>query len=152
MNAITHIELGRHKVEVCISSNGERMIKHSDVKELLDLEENVSDCFIDAGFVTDTLFNKIYITKDATKEQEIIHRGLCIVGIYSVIDEVCAVDLKNISYVKEFRKYFDSAFMQFQPIDAKAEKIFTSEYADINFEELREQGKDVYVILPSGKF
>lgn len=143
------IELGIHKIEVSISPDGMRMIKLSDAKELLQLEENVSDCFVDAGFLTDTLFNKIYITKDATKEQEIIHQGLCIVGIYSVIDEVCKVDLKNVSYVEEFRKYFTSALMQCQPIDIKADKIFTSEYPDINFEEVRKQGKDIYVILPS---
>ncbi len=104
------IEIGRHKIEVQISPTGKRMIKLSDAKELLDLtEDKASDCFVDAGMLTDILFKKIYITKDATKEQEIIHQGLCIVGIYCVIDEACGVDLKNISYVKEFEQNFKKA-------------------------------------------
>lgn len=103
------VEIGRHKIEVNIS-NGIRMVKYSDTKELLGLKDDeVNDCFIDAGILTDTLFKKIYITKDATKEQEIIHQGLCIVGIYCVIDEACGVDLKNISYVKEFEQNFKKA-------------------------------------------
>lgn len=96
------IELGRFKIEVCVS-NGVRMVKHSDVKELLDLKDDeVSKYFIDAGIVSEILFKKIYIDKNATKEQEIIYKGLCIVGIYPLIDEVCQIDLKNISYTKEF--------------------------------------------------
>jgi hypothetical protein len=100
------IELGKHKIEVCVE-NGIRMVKYSDIRELLDFKENeYNECFIDAGLITDTLFNKIYVTQDATKEQDVIFHGLCMVGIYALIDEVCKVDLKNISYNEEFKKYF----------------------------------------------
>lgn len=96
------IELGNHKIEVSVSM-GTRMVKQSDTKELLGLKDSeVSEHFIDAKFVTDTLFAKVYITNDATKEQEAIFKGLCIVGIYSLIDEVCKVDLRGVSYIKEF--------------------------------------------------
>lgn len=96
------INLGKHKVSVSVS-NGIRMIKHSDVRNLLGLKEGeYSGYFIDAKFVTDSLFENIYITKNATKEQQIIFKGLCIVGIYSLIDEVCKIDLRGISYINEF--------------------------------------------------
>lgn len=102
------IELGRHKIEVYVS-NGLRMVKHSDTKELLGLKDSeISKYFIDAKLITDTLFQKIYITKDATKEQEIIFQGLCMVGIYSLIDEVCKVDLRRVSYVEEFSKLIET--------------------------------------------
>ena len=101
---MSFIELGKHKIEVSVS-NGLRMIRLSDTKELLDLkDEEIRNYFIDAGFLTDKLFEKIYISKNATIEQEIIHRGLCMVGIYPLIDEVCKVDLRGISYVDEFKK------------------------------------------------
>ena len=96
------IELGNHKIEVSVSI-GTRMVKQSDTKKLLQLKDSeVSEHFIDAKFVTDALFKKVYETKDATVEQEIIYYGLCIVGIYSLIDEACRVDLRNVSYIKEF--------------------------------------------------
>lgn len=99
---MSFIELGKHKIEVNVSNNN-RMVKQSDIKKLLQLKDsNISDDFIDAKFVTDTLFKKIYKTKDATKEQKVIFEGLCIVGIYSLIDEVCKVDLRGVSYIKEF--------------------------------------------------
>lgn len=97
------IKLGSHKIEVSVSM-GVRMVKQSDVKELLELKDSeASNHFIDAKFVTDTLFKKIYGMKNATKEQEIIFKGLCIVGIYSLIDEVCSVDLRGVSYINEFK-------------------------------------------------
>ncbi|MDX9744845.1 MAG: hypothetical protein RBT59_13570 [Arcobacteraceae bacterium] len=102
------VELGNHKIEVSVSI-GTRMVKQSDTKELLELEDSeVSEHFIDAGFVTDTLFEKIYKSKDATAEQKIIFNALCIVGIYSLIDEVCKIDLRGVSYIKEFNSMIAS--------------------------------------------
>lgn len=72
----------------------------------------MSDHFIDAKFVTDTLFKKVYETKDATVEQKIIFDGLCIVGIYSLIDEACSVDLRNVSYIKEFNNMIGSKIIK----------------------------------------
>lgn len=96
------IELGNYKIQVCVSM-GTRMVKQSDTKKLLRLQDReVSEHFIDAKFVTDALFKKVYETKDATVEQKIIFEALCIVGIYSLIDEVCKVDLRSVSYIKEF--------------------------------------------------
>jgi len=102
------IELGKHKIEVSVS-NGERMVKQSDAKKLLQLKDGeTNEYFIDAKFVSDTLFKKIYETKDATKEQKVIFEGLCIVGIYALIDEACRVDLRNVSYIKEFNNMIGS--------------------------------------------
>lgn len=109
---MSFIELGKHKMEVSVS-NGLRMIRHSDAKELLELKDSeVSKYFIDAKFITDTLFEKIYLTKTASKEQEVIFQGLCIVGIYSLIDEVCKVDLRGVSYIKEFNKLIENKSQQ----------------------------------------
>lgn len=97
------ILLGTHNIEVSISL-GIRRIKHSDVKELLCLEDSeISKGFIDADFLTDSLFDKVYKHKNATIEQSIILRGLCIVGIYALIDEVMEVDLRKVSYVEQFK-------------------------------------------------
>lgn len=95
------IQLGSHRIEVC-SSSGMRFVKHSDLKKLLNIEYKFIDAFIGANVLTDTLFKKIYIDKTATKEQEIIYKGLCIVGLYSLIDEACKIDLKTVSYLEEF--------------------------------------------------
>ena len=100
------IELGTHKIEVS-ASHGKRYVRHSDVKELLQLNDDaISDAFVDAGFVTDRLFRKVYVDNNATPEQEIILGGLVTVGIYALIDEVCKVDLRGVSYIKEFQKNF----------------------------------------------
>jgi len=100
---MNYIELGNHKIEVCISKDGIRMINPGDVKKFLELEdEQLGNYFVDAKIITDILFEKVYITKNATKEQEIIFKGLCLVGIYSLIDEVCKIDFRNISYIQEF--------------------------------------------------
>lgn len=105
------IELGKHKIEVN-ALMGMRLVKHSDTKELLGLKDNeVSEHFVDAKVISDTLFKKIYESKDATKEQEVIFNGLCIVGIYSLIDEVCKVDLRNISYAREFNSMITPKFI-----------------------------------------
>lgn len=102
------IDLGNHKIEVSVSM-GSRMVKQSDTKKLLQLKDSeVSEHFIDAKFVTDTLFKKIYESNDATVEQKIIFEALCIVGIYSLIDEVCKVDLRGVSYIKEFNSLIAS--------------------------------------------
>lgn len=102
---MSYIELGKHKIEVCVSTNGIRMINPIDAKELLGLEdEQVGSYFIDAKVITDTLFDKIYVSNNASKEQKVIFQALCIVGIYSLIDEVCKVDLRDISYVEDFNK------------------------------------------------
>lgn len=99
-----YIELGKYKIEVSVSNN-KRMVNKKDIVELLDLEEKeIGNYYIDAKIITDTLFNKIYNKKTATKEQEIIFEGLCIVGLYSLIDEACEVDLRKISYIKEFKE------------------------------------------------
>jgi len=102
------IKLGDYRIEVSVSM-GIRMVKQSDTKKLLQLQDSgIGEHFIDAKFVTDTLFKKVYKTKDATKEQKIIFEGLCIVGIYSLIDEVCKIDLRGISYIKEFNNFIVS--------------------------------------------
>jgi len=109
------IKLGNHKIEVSVSM-GSRMIKQSDTKKLLELKDSeTSEHFIDAEFVTDTLFKKIYESKNATKEQEIIFNGLCMVGIYSLIDEVCKVDLRGVSYIKEFNSQITSKIIEIKP-------------------------------------
>lgn len=96
------IELGNHKIEVSVS-NGARMVKQSDAKKLLQLKDGeTNEYFIDAKFVSDTLFKKVYESNDATIEQKIIFEALCIVGIYPLIDEACGVDLRGVSYAKEF--------------------------------------------------
>lgn len=101
-NYMQFIELGNHKIEVSILMNN-RMVRHSDTKDLLQLnDDEISDYFIDAGIIPDTLFRKIYFENSATKEQEAIYKGLVMVGIYPIIDEVCKVDLRGISYVDEF--------------------------------------------------
>ncbi len=98
------IELGTHRIEVS-ASHGKRYVRHSDVKELLQLnDDEISDGFVDAGFVTDRLFRKVYMDNNATPEQEIVLGGFIIVGIYALIDEVCEVDLKGVSYAEEFTK------------------------------------------------
>ena len=52
------IMLGIHKIEVSVSM-GIRMVKHSDTKKLLELKDSeISEYFIDAGFLTDTLGKK----------------------------------------------------------------------------------------------
>lgn len=97
------IKLGVHEIEVRISM-GVRMVKHSDVKELLELKDSeISKSFIDAGFIADTLFRKVYIDKNATIEQNIVFKGLCLVGIYALIDEVLEIDLRKVSYNEEFK-------------------------------------------------
>lgn len=102
------IELGNHRIEVSVSM-GTRMVKQSDTKKLLQLKDSeISENFIDAKFVTDTLFKKIYESNDATIEQKIIFDALCIVGIYSLIDEACKVDLIGVSYAKEFNSFIAS--------------------------------------------
>lgn len=69
------IELGNHKIEVAVSM-GTRMVKQSDVKELLGLKDSeTNEHFIDAKFVTDTLFSKVYTTNDATKEKKSSLKG-----------------------------------------------------------------------------
>ena len=101
------IELGSHKIEVSVSM-GKRMVRQSDTKELLQLsDDEVNDYFIDAGFVVDRLFQKIYVEKTATREQRAIYKALFIVGIYALIDEVCEVDLRKVSYVDEFTKMIE---------------------------------------------
>ena len=113
------IELGRHKIEVCVY-NGIRMVKHSDVKELLDLkDEEITESFVDAGMIAEILTEKIFITRTATKEQEIIHKGLCMVGIYPLIDAVCEVDLKDISYLGEFSKLLNPSFGETRKLHKK---------------------------------
>lgn len=98
------INLGKHTINVSVS-NGFRMVKHSDVKELLNLSnKGLTDYFIDSKIIVDTLYEKIYINKTATKEQEIIFKGLCIVGLNSLIDEACKIDLRGVSYIKEFNQ------------------------------------------------
>ncbi len=101
------IKLGKHKIEVSVS-NGLRMVKHSDIKELLELKDSeVSKYFIDAEILTNKLFDRVYVNSNATKEQEIIFKGICRVGIYPLIDEVCKIDLRGVSYVEEFNRYIN---------------------------------------------
>jgi len=102
-----YIHLGNHKVRVLLSESNHRMVFQRDVKSLLQLHENngMDNYYIDAGMVTDRLFHLIYVEKTSTKEQKIIFNALCIVGIYSLIDEVCDRNLRNVSYVNEFNKY-----------------------------------------------
>ena len=84
------------------------MVKHSDIKELLELKDSeVSKYFIDAEILTNKLFDRVYVNSNATKEQEIIFKGICRVGIYPLIDEVCKIDLRGVSYVEEFNRYIN---------------------------------------------
>lgn len=96
------IQLGKYKIEVCIIDNS-RKIKYNDLKEILELKEvSINQIFVNAEILTNILFNKIYIDKSATIEQKIIYQGLCLVGLFSLIDEACNINLKQVSYIEEF--------------------------------------------------
>lgn len=98
------IQLSKYKLEVDIIKNV-RVIKYSSLKEMLNLKDEdleKSEDFVNADLLTDFLFEKIYVSKNATKEQEIIYKGLCLVGLYLLIDEACGIDLRRFSYIKEF--------------------------------------------------
>ena len=101
------IQLSKYKLEVDIIKNV-RVIKYSSLKEMLNLKDEdleKSEDFVNADLLMDFLFEKIYVSKNATKEQEIIYKGLCLVGLYPLIDEACGIDLKRVSYIKEFNTF-----------------------------------------------
>lgn len=103
------IKLGKYTIHVSII-NGVRMVKYSDVIELLKLNgKDVTKNYVEANIITDVLYHNIYVKKISNKEQEIIYNALCIVGLFPLIDEVCNVDLKTISYIKEFNKLISNS-------------------------------------------
>ncbi len=98
------IQLSKYKLEVDIIKNV-RVIKYSSLKEMLNLKDEdleKSEDFVNADLLIDFLFEKIYVSQNATKEQEIIYKGLCLVGLYPLIDEACGIDLRRVSYIKDF--------------------------------------------------
>ena len=102
-NAHFHITLGSFNIEVRVD-NGARLVRYKDTEELLGLSPMPNKNFVDAKVVTDVLYSKIYKDETATIEQREIFDALCIVGIYSLIDEACNVDLSKVSYKEEFLK------------------------------------------------
>lgn len=98
------IQLSKYNLEVDIIKNV-RVIKYSSLKEMLNLKDEdleKSEDFVNADLLIDFLFEKIYVSQNATKEQDIIYKGLCLVGLYPLIDEACGIDLRRVSYIKEF--------------------------------------------------
>ena len=102
---MAQITLGSYKIRV--SSDGKfRFVNRSDAFKMLGFKsETGEDWEIEASFITNTLFKKVYETKNATLEEKAILRGLCVVGIHPLIDEACRIDLRGTKpYLVEFNQ------------------------------------------------